>query len=149
MAFRERLLVPAWWWLIGGLVASGMALAVWSYLGPVAGIGATVLFVGAVVAALTAYGVMQIVVDERGVRVGANRVEWAWLGECEPLDATGTARLLGECADPRAFLATRPYVKTAVRLQIDDAADPHPYWVVSTRQPAAFAAAYEQARTSL
>ena len=44
-------------------------------------------------------------------------------------------------ADARAFLLLRPYVKTAVRVDLEDPADPTPYWLLSSRRPEALAAA--------
>ena len=59
----------------------------------------------------------------------------------------GPAReALGPGADPRAFLFTRPFLSSVVRVDLRDPADPHPYWLVSTRRPRQLAAALEEAR---
>jgi hypothetical protein len=38
----------------------------------------------------------------------------------------------------------RPYLSRAVRVEIDDPADPAPYWLLSTRHPERLAAALTQ-----
>lgn len=42
---------------------------------------------------------------------------------------------LGPDLDPAAFLLHRPWIRTSVRIWLDDEDDPTPYWVVSTRHP--------------
>ena len=39
----------------------------------------------------------------------------------------------------------RPYVKTAVRVELTDPADPTPYWLLSSRHPQALASALDAA----
>jgi hypothetical protein len=38
-------------------------------------------------------------------------------------------------ADRNAFLVSRPWLHTAVRLMVTDPDDDTPYWIVGTRQP--------------
>lgn len=141
MTYRERLLVPVWWWCFGAFMVFGMVLAVWAWWGTSWGIATAVGFGAALVALLALIGSARVVVDERGIEAGGARLEWAWAGEVTPLDASETQRALGVDADPSAYLLTRPYIRTAVRIDVDDAADPHPYWLVSTRHPDAVVAA--------
>jgi Protein of unknown function (DUF3093) len=51
-------------------------------------------------------------------------------------------------ADPAAFVVSRPWLHTAVRLMVDDPADPTPYWVVGTRRPDRLLAAIREAATA-
>lgn len=144
MTYRERLTVPVWWWLVGGAFTATMALAVWAYLGWQLGLAATMLFFCAVGALLWGYGSVLITVDDE-LRVGRARVGWDYVGEVEALDEERTTEVLGRAADPRAYLVTRPYAPRAVRVLIADPADPHPYWLVSSRHPERFAAAVREA----
>jgi hypothetical protein len=57
------------------------------------------------------------------------------VGSVDVLDHEATRRVLGPDADARAFLVTRPYVRSAVKVEVADAADPTPYWIVSSRAP--------------
>jgi hypothetical protein len=95
--------------------------------------------------AFVAYGSASIVVsrDAHGghLQAGHARIEAAYLGSAEPLDAEATRRTAGVEADARAYLLLRPYLKRAVKVSIDDPADPAPYWLVATRHPESLAAA--------
>jgi hypothetical protein len=44
-------------------------------------------------------------------------------------------------ADARAHLVLKPYIATAVEIELDDPDDAVPYWLVSSRKPALLAAA--------
>lgn len=144
MRYRERLRVPALWWLGNGLFAGSLLLAVGFYLGPVWGVAvAAVCF--AVTAALFAALAIQIRVTDRELLVGRARIEHRYLGEATALDAAQARSRRGPTADARAYLVLRPYVTTAVEIALDDADDPAPYWLVATRHPRALAAALTEA----
>jgi hypothetical protein len=70
------------------------------------------------------------------------------MGAVTALDPPAAALLRGRDADPRAYLLLRAWAPAAVRVEVDDPGDPAPYWYVSTRRPAALAAALELARSS-
>lgn len=138
-AYVERLAVPARWWALAGLavlalLAIAAALPLWLLLA-VPAIGAATL-----VLALRA-ATLEVVVDDQGLAVGPARLPWSAIGRVEPLAAPAAAALRSRDADPRAYLALRGYVPTAVRVEVDDDADPTPYWYVSTRHPGELAAA--------
>ena len=57
-------------------------------------------------------------------------------------------RRIGVAADPRAYLVYRAFRDEAVEIRVDDPADPHPYWLISTRDANAFAEAIETARVT-
>ena len=57
----------------------------------------------------------------------------------EALDGDATAAI-GVDANARAFLVVRALLERAVKVVVADAADPTPYWLVSTRHPATLAA---------
>lgn len=144
--YRERLWVPASWWIIGLVVGLSVAMALGFYFGPWVMLGLVVVTALALAAWLLWYGSLRIDVDGSGLRVGGNHVEWAYVGDVTALDAAATHERMGPRADAAAALMTRPYVKTAVEVQIVDAEDPHPYWLVSTRRPNRLAAAAAAAR---
>lgn len=101
---------------------------------------------GAVAAALVAaglvwYGSAAITVDDEGLRVGRYRLEADYLGEVTAHSASATRDRLGRDADRRALLVVRGYIPTSVEVAIADPADPHPYWLISTRRPDELAAA--------
>jgi hypothetical protein len=144
MLFRERLTVPWTWWGLAALAALTMLLAVGFYLGPIWGAGVA-LGVAAIAGAVFVSAAITISVDGSAVRVGRSLIEGAYLGEVTSLDGEQAARLAGVEADVRAHLVLRPYISTAVQIMLDDAADPVPYWLVSTRRPVELAAALRTA----
>jgi Protein of unknown function (DUF3093) len=145
--YRERLTVPISWWVLSGLFALSMLLAVGLYLGPVWGIGTAVVSVAAVTAIFLAAAI-EVTVDQERLRVGRASIELRYLGHTTALDADAARRRRGPEADARGYLVLRPYVSTAVEIAITDADDPVPYWLVATRRPRALAAALTSAPSS-
>ena len=142
--YRERLFVPLRWWVQGVMFAATMWLAmVVAVPGPWAW-SATAAILALMGLAFVAYGSASIEVtrDSRGahLRAGRARIEAAYLGTVEPLDADAARRTAGVDADARAYLLLRPYLKRAVKVRIDDPADPAPYWLLATRHPESLAA---------
>lgn len=149
MGYRERLRVPAAWWLIGLFFAVSFVTAVgFSISGLVSMIAGGLTVVG-VAGFLRWFGSAELVVDERGVSAAGALLEWAWLGTATARDADATRRRLGPEADHRAHLVIRGYIPTSVELAVTDPGDPHPYWLVSTRHPRELVAAIEEARARM
>ena len=95
----------------------------------------------AVCVALLWFGRLRVAVDADGLHAGDALLEWPYLGAVTALSAAATRERLGAKADPAAWLAVRGYVPGSVEVEIKDPADPHPYWLVSTREPQKLAAA--------
>lgn len=139
--YRETLRAPASWYFIGFLF--GLALAcIFLWFGPwqsLTGlVGGTILC--AVVVAR--YGSVTVEVDGDSLRAGAATLPLRSLGEASALDQERARALLTYEADPRAFMLLRSYVKTAVRVEVVDPQDPHPYLFLSSRHPEQLAAAF-------
>lgn len=139
--YRERLSAPITWWL------TALAFAfVWGWVFRIATnwpIAITVFVLVALAGcyAVWRYGSLLITVGPEGLRVGRAFVDPAHIGGATALDRAGYRTQLGTGADARAHLATRPYLDHGVVITIDDASDPTPYWLVSSRHPVAFAEA--------
>jgi Protein of unknown function (DUF3093) len=147
MLFRERLTVPVVWWVLAGLFALSVLLAVGAYLGPVWAVGTTAATL-LVAAAIFASASIVISVDTDQIRVGRASIEHPYIAGCRALDAEESRRRGGVEADARAHMVLRPYVKTAVEITLDDPDDSVPYWLVSTRHPQRLAAAMQEAASS-
>lgn len=144
--YRERLRVPVRWWLVLLLFLASLWLALAVSTPPLLALGGTLL-TGAVGAGLLlGYGSARVEVGESALRAGRARLEWPYCGPATALHAHAACRLHGVDADPRAFLLVRPYIPTAVRVDVDDPADPTPYWMLSTRHPDRLAASINSAR---
>lgn len=144
--FRERLWCPVSYWLISFAVGLTFVTAVGWYLGPWFAAGAGIVTAAGLVVFLGGIGQLEIVVDDRGLRVGGSLLEWEYQGTASTLDAVAARDRLGVGADTRAFVAERPYIAEAVEVPVRDAADPHPYWFVATRRPAQLALALADGR---
>ena len=147
MRFRERLHVPVVWWLLAAGLALSLLVAFGLSAGPVWGVGAAAACL-VVATALFLQSAVRIEVDDATIRIGRAVIEHRYIAEAQPLDAGQTRRRAGAEADARAHLVLRPYVSTAVEITLDDPDDPVPYWLVSSRRPAALAAALDSARRS-
>jgi hypothetical protein len=146
VSYRERLFAPLLWWLIAaGMVASlGVAYAV-ATPGWVA-LTVTAVATAVAVLVLVAYGSALVMVDADGVRAGRAVLPMDACGAVTVLSVSEFRDLRGPGADARAYLLLRPYVATAVRIDVADIADPTPYWLVCTRQPERLEAAITEWR---
>ena len=142
----ERLRVPAWWagpavaavLVFGGLLHGGFGplRALLSYGGV-----ALVLAVGLAAASTT-----RVRVADGVLEAGRARLPLDVVGAVHPLDRAQTRRALGPEGDPTAYVVFRAWLPGSVLVELDDPADPTPYWLVSTRRPHALARALEQGR---
>jgi hypothetical protein len=144
--YHERLRTPLRWWLLLGLFVLSLWLAVAVSTPPtvmwvVSGLG-TALGAGL----LLGYGAARVEVGDDALQAGRARLEWPCCGPATALDPEATRRILGVDADVAAFLLVRPYISTAVRVDVHDADDPTPYWLLSSRHPARLAASINSAR---
>jgi len=150
---EERLRAPVSWWLLAGLFALTVA---WSFLlatppwfAGVSGLVALALVGGG----LWSFGSVRIAVVTGGgdplLVAGRARLPLRHAGAPQALDSAGTRHRLGAGADVRAYLLTRPYLRTAVMIPIEDTRDPTPYWLVGSRAPEQLAAAVRAARSHL
>ncbi|MFT3886661.1 MAG: DUF3093 domain-containing protein [Arachnia sp.] len=146
MTYSERLHTPWWWWLVGIAFVGSIAVAVLAYVPPAVGIAFSVLAVVGVIALLFSYNRTSIVIDDAGLLAGPHRLEPEYIGGATAYEGEAARRAVGPDADTRAFLFTRPFLTSVVRVDLHDPADPHPYWLLSTRRPHELAAAIEEVR---
>jgi hypothetical protein len=63
------------------------------------------------------------------------------VGGAVPLEPGQMRLARGRELDARAYLCLRGWIAGGVRVELTDPADPTPYWLVSSRDPAGLAAA--------
>jgi hypothetical protein len=145
--YEERLVAPLPWWL------GGLALSVLLAAGIHSGGGGARAVVPYVVVPLVVLGALgyasrgRVRVADGVLHVPGARIPLTHVGGVTPLDRDGTRRVRGPLAEPRAYLATRPWLPRAVRVQVEDPEDDTPYWLVGTRDPQALAAALQEERS--
>lgn len=143
VAYSERLGVPLRWWVQGTMLVATLWLAlVVSVPGPVPWV-ATGAALALLAAGLVSYGSARVRVEDGVLYAGRAHIDTSVLGAVRELDADQTRRAAGVEADARAFLLLRPYLKRAVKVDLDDPADPTPYWLLSSRHPDRLAAALQ------
>lgn len=141
--------MPLRWWVQGTMLVASFWLALVVALPATAAWGITAVMLVGMAAFYLVYGGVRVVVRDGWFHAGRARIEVTLLGEATALDAAETRRVAGVDADARAHLVLRPYLKGAVRVELTDPADPTPYWLVSTRHPAALATALSGATARL
>lgn len=142
-AYEERLVAPPLWWLGGLALAVMLAAGIHS-----GGTGARAVvpyvvlpLLVLVVLALCSRG--RVRVADGVLHVPGARIPLSHVGGITPLEREQTRRLRGPLAEPRAYVATRPWLARSVRVQVEDPEDDTPYWLVGTRDPHALAAALQ------
>jgi hypothetical protein len=142
----ERLTAPWWLWLpvvgLVGLLAAELSAGASQRLSwlPYA------VLLGAAVAGLWVLGRLPIAVCDGELRVDDARLPVRYIAGVTVLGPEEKRLLLGPATHPYAFVVQRPWIRGAVQVHLDDPADPTPYWVVSSRRPAALAEALLTAR---
>ena len=140
-AYDERLVAPPLWWVGGTAVAVMLAAGIHA-----GGTGARAV-APYVVLPLLVLGVLayasrgRVRVDDGQLHVPGARIPLTHVGGVTPLDREATRRVRGPLAEPRAYVALRPWLPQSVRVQVEDPEDDTPYWLVGTRDPQALAAA--------
>ena len=144
--YRERLTVPWWGWPVAvaaaAFVATELAIGALALRSPVTYVIAAVL----AIAGVLALSRITVRVDGTHLHVDDAHLPLSVVGDVTVIDAAARRDLLGQDADPVAFVIMRPWIPGGVRVELDDPEDPTPYWFVSSRHPEALA---EAIRTAL
>lgn len=133
--YRERLWAPPHWWLLGLLFTAAVWLVYQHPYGPRVSVPASLAALGLAAIVLVSYSRAIVAVERDTLVAGRARLPLSAVGGVEVLDAIQARNTRGPGSDPRAYLLSRSYIGTAVRVTVDDPADPVPYWYVSTRHP--------------
>ena len=131
--YSERL-SPAWWLILAVFLVVPTSVLIFLPLSLVVGVlTGVVLWVGMV--GVLWWSSPTVSLSNSGFRAGRAWVEWEHVQDIVAVDA-GSARVeKGVNLDARAWLVLRPWIAPAVKVIINDPADPTPYWLVSTRRP--------------
>lgn len=132
--YSERLRPTFAWWFVTALLSAMTSLMVLPVWVPGGIIVPVVTFI--LLALALRSTIKSVVVTDTELYAGNAHIDRSLIGPAQPLDDKEQAfAARGSRLDARAFLLTRPWVRTAVRIDIDDPHDPTPYWLVSTRHP--------------
>ncbi len=144
VVYRERL-SPSLWTLVAAAVCAPMvALAlspVDTTLALVAGVAVAALIIWALMAAAP-----RVEVSDGELRAGRAHIPVDLLGEPVAYSGEDARFARGRDADPRSWMLVRGGIDGAVVVPVEDADDPTPAWVVSSRTPDRLAAAVRRAQ---
>lgn len=139
VVYQEKLRPSIGMWILIVVAAASTALMVL----PVWRLGTVILPL--ITFALLAWWLtsltVTIIVTERQLFIGEAHIDRKFVSGATAFDAEAARAARGTDLDARAFLKLRPWAKLAARIDIDDAGDPTPYWLISTRNPKDLAAA--------
>jgi hypothetical protein len=139
--YRERLWPAVWVYAATALVIPA-SLLVFLPISILAGIITAIALYGAIIVILvTTTPLVEVTESEfRAGRAGIPRHIVAGASAHEGAEAFAER---GTRLDARAWLLLRGWIPGVVRVDLADPEDPTPYWIVSTRDPAALAAALQ------
>ena len=107
-------------------------------------VSAIVLYSACVVALIALSPVIEV--TDVAVIAGRARVPMENVGSTSSYTGEDARQQRGPVLDARAWLVIRGWVDPVVKVEILDDRDPAPYWLLSSRQPAALASAVEKAQ---
>jgi len=137
--YRERLWPAPWLFLATALVIPASFLVFLPISVP-AGIATAIgLYAGCVILLFVAAPVIEV--NNGELRAGRARLPLDVIATAEGFDGAEATLERGQRLDARAWLLIRGWVSPVAKVSLDDANDPTPYWLLSTRRPAELVAA--------
>jgi len=144
--YREKLWPAVWLYLATALVIPASIL-VFTPIDLRVGIAVAVVLYGACVAALI-IGAPVIEVTSTEFIAGRARLPLSLVGTAAGFSGLEARDERGPRLDARAWLLIRGWIDPVVKVNVTDAADPAPYWLVSTRHPESVVAALQAAAST-
>jgi len=144
--YRERIWPSPWVFVSTALVIPA-SLLVFLPINFFAGVIIAIVLYGAIVMVLVATSPV-ISVSSRELVAGRARVPVDLISTVSAFEGEEATLQRGRMLDARAWLLIRGWVSPVVRIELSDASDPTPYWIVSTRSPAALVAAIASAKAA-
>jgi len=145
--YTERLWPAPWLFLATALVMPASLLVFVPINFTVGIVVAIVLYAGCCAGLLLS--APRIEVTETEFIAGRARLPLSAVGAASAYSGEEAVMERGQRLDARAWLLLRGWVQPVVRVNVEDAADPTPYWLVSTRHPESVVAALESAKATL
>jgi len=146
--YRERLRAPWWLWIAAPGLTALFSAELFLGAGPWVWVPYVVL-VPASLLGLWLLGRVRVAVVDGELSVGGARLPVHRITGVTVLGPAQRTLLLGPAAHRHARIVQRPWVPGALQIHLDDldgSTDRVPYWMVSSRRPAALAAAILAAR---
>lgn len=133
MIFREVLRPPIWVLAFIYFLFLSIVLSVWAALDN----RATLITLALSTIALIWISISmtsEITFDGEVLRIDKANIEVKYLGKATVLDKTAMRLLRTRDADPAAYLAIKFWEPRGVRVELNDARDKTPYWLVTSKR---------------
>ncbi|AZA09129.1 DUF3093 domain-containing protein [Corynebacterium pseudopelargi] len=154
--YEERHWVPWYWWLVAAGVVALMTRmlamnrsAIWLYA-PAVLLSALALWI------LLSFSSTRLRVEQdpdgtRWLTSGEVNLPHTVVSKSLVVPESAKRNAMGRQLDPAAFLISHDWVKEMAMFVLDDPEDPTPYWLVSSKNPAALVQAFvpDQAEAAL
>ena len=131
VSYTEVIRAPLWLVAFVYFLFLSLVLSVWAALGNTPALitfGALTLWL----IVLFFKTSLKIEVDQTHLRVGGASIEHKYIGEVTVLSSSEVKLIRTRDADPLAYLAIRFWSSKAIKLQVSDARDKTPYWLITT-----------------
>ena len=131
VSYKEVIRAPLWLVAFVYFLFLSLVLSVWAALGNTPALitfGALTLWL----LVLFFRTSLKIEVDQTHLRVGGASIEHKYIGEVTVLSSSEVKLIRTRDADPLAYLAIRFWSSKAIKLQVSDARDKTPYWLITT-----------------
>ncbi|WP_394768331.1 DUF3093 domain-containing protein [Lacisediminihabitans sp.] len=142
--YRERLWASPWVFISTALVIPA-SLLVFLPINLFVGVIVSIALYAACVVVLVATSPVIEVTNEH-LSAGRATLPLAFAGEARGFEGEEATLERGQRLDARAWLLIRGWVSPVVTVQVNDANDPTPYWLVSTRRPGELIRALAEAK---
>jgi Protein of unknown function (DUF3093) len=147
LIYRERLLPGPMIFVITALIIPASLLVFLPINMTVGVICAAVLYSACVV--LLVIGSPRIEVTDSMLIAGRASLPLPNVGEATGFTGAAATVQRGPQLDARAWLVIRGWISPVVKVEVLDASDPTPYWIVSTRHPNDLVAALAKAKAPI
>jgi hypothetical protein len=133
MRYKEVIRAPLWLLAFVYFLFLSMVLSIWAALGNTP---ALITFGLLTIWLVYLYfkTALKIQVDQTHLRVGGASIEHKYIGEVTVLSSAEVKLIRTRDADPLAYLAIRFWSSKAVKVQVLDARDKTPYWLITTKK---------------
>jgi len=131
--FKEVIRAPLWLIAFVYFLFLSMVLSIWVALGNTPALITYSLLTSWLIY-LYFKTALKIEVDQTHLRVGKASIEHAFIGEVNVLTPAQVKLIRTRDADPLAYLAIRFWSSKAIKVQITDARDKTPYWLITTKK---------------
>ena len=131
VSYKEVIRAPLWLVAFVYFLFLSLVLSVWAALGNTPALitfGALTLWL----IVLFFKTSLKIEVDQTHLRVGGASIEHTYIGEVTVLSSSEVKLIRTRDANPLAYLAIRFWSSKAIKLQVSDARDKTPYWLITT-----------------